>query len=158
MARPVMQGIGLGLIIKGLGDELAPKGSAAGNYNAMFQRQAAQGPGPALQLHPNVFGGFEGWMTQHIGQQVGGVIDSIFGIGKPSTAAPSNLPAAPRNVGVAEAGVRPVRARRAAVRQPGDQAEDHAAGPVRVHRSARPGDAPAAGQNAAAGPVRDERG
>jgi len=104
MAGPVMQGIGLGLIIKGLGDELAPKGSAAGNYNAMFQRQAAQGPGPASQLHPNVFGGFEGWMTQHIGQQVGGVIDSIFGIGKPSTAAPSNLPAAPRNVGVAEPG------------------------------------------------------
>ena len=79
MAGPIMQGLLGGLIVKGLGDQLAPKGTAAGSYNAMLQHQAAQGPGPASQLHSNVFGGFEGYLTQHIGEQVGGAINHALG-------------------------------------------------------------------------------
>ena len=78
MAGPLQAGLVAGLVVKGIGDTIAPKGSAAGDYNAMFQRQAAKG-GPASQLSPNVFGGFEGYLTQHIGEQVGGAINHAVG-------------------------------------------------------------------------------
>ena len=74
MAGPVMEGLVAGLIVKGLGDQLAPKGTAAGAYNQMIQQHSGTG-GPMSQLNSNVFGGFEGWMTQHIGAPVGNVIN-----------------------------------------------------------------------------------
>lgn len=86
MAGPVAEGLAIGMIIKGLGDQVAPKGSPSGNLNEMFQRNAAKG-GPGALLHPNTFGGFEGWLTNKIGEPVGGAINNVF-----STATPSSLP------------------------------------------------------------------
>jgi TP901 family phage tail tape measure protein len=89
-------GVAIGAAIRSIGDSIAPKGSQSGKYSQALQ-QASGRPGPAQQLHPEILGGFEGWLTSHIGQQVGGAIDNALhfvGVGGRSA------PAAPRQPAV----------------------------------------------------------
>jgi Phage-related minor tail protein len=74
---PVQLGLAIGLALRAAGDTIAPKGTPAGQYSQAFQQSAARGPNPASQLHPYILGGFEGWLTQHIGLPVGGVESSV---------------------------------------------------------------------------------
>jgi len=68
-------GVAAGLIIKAIGDKLAPAGTQAGTYNAMLQHTPATN---ASSLMPSIFGGFEGKLMSSIGMPVGGAINSVI--------------------------------------------------------------------------------
>ena len=68
-------GVTLGLIIKGLGDKLAPSGTQAGKYNNMLQKTPATNDS---SLMPNIFGGYEGKLMSSIGLPVGKFLDAMF--------------------------------------------------------------------------------
>jgi hypothetical protein len=69
-------GVTLGLVIKALGDKLAPAGTQAGKYNRMLQTTPATN---SSSLMPSIFGGFEGKVISSIGQPVGNDIARALG-------------------------------------------------------------------------------
>src|ERR1019366_7687062 len=68
-------GVTLGLIIKGLGDKLAPSGTQAGKYNNMLQKTPATNDS---SLMPKMFGGYERQLMSSIGLPVGKFLDAMF--------------------------------------------------------------------------------
>jgi hypothetical protein len=68
---PLLQGLTLGLIAKGIGDQIAPAGTQAGKYNQMLQSTKGL---DTSGLMPYILGGFEGKMMGSFGEEAGKVI------------------------------------------------------------------------------------
>ena len=72
-AGPAMQGVMIGLIARGVGDQLSPHGTTAGKVNQALQQQAARAPST---LHPYSFGGLEAKAaTSSGGLAIGNIIN-----------------------------------------------------------------------------------
>lgn len=104
-AGPLEIGLVIGMIIKALGDKLSPSGTPSGKVSQQLQKQEFTTPGPAQQLHPSLLGGFEGWLTTHIGMQAGKGINDVLhyiatgGAPGPAAKAPPAAPEMPALAG-----------------------------------------------------------